>query len=68
VLAAAGLGPALVPANVLPENFHGRVLRPEPPIRRTLAAYCRTAPDPLTSAFIEVVAGECTLGLPHRNR
>lgn len=65
VLAAAGLGPALVPANVLPEGFPGRVLRPEPAIRRTLAAYCRSTPDPLTAAFIDVVAGECTLGSPH---
>ncbi|MEU8415041.1 LysR family transcriptional regulator [Amycolatopsis japonica] len=67
LLAAAGLGPALVPANVLPEGFHGRVLRPEPAIRRTLAAYCRSTPDPLTSAFIDVVAGNGTLGSPHGN-
>ncbi len=61
VLAAAGLGPALVPANVLPDGFNGRVLRPNPPIGRTLAAYCRTAPDPLTEAFIELVTTECRL-------
>ncbi|MFC4086479.1 LysR family transcriptional regulator [Amycolatopsis samaneae] len=56
ILAAAGLGPALVPANVLPARFDGRVLRPDPAIRRTLTAYCRTGPDPLTAAFIDVLA------------
>ncbi|WP_433270257.1 LysR family transcriptional regulator [Actinosynnema sp. CS-041913] len=52
VLAAAGLGPALVPRNVLPETFDGVVLRPDPPVRRGLVAYCHKDPDPLTSAFI----------------
>jgi DNA-binding transcriptional LysR family regulator len=56
ILAAAGLGPALVPANVLPPRFEGRVLRPDPPVRRTLAAYTRSDPDPLTAEFIEVLA------------
>lgn len=55
ILAAAGLGPALVPANVLPARFDGRVLRPSTPVRRTLAAYTRAAPDPLTTAFIETL-------------
>ncbi|MEV6623519.1 LysR family transcriptional regulator, partial [Amycolatopsis sp. NPDC051114] len=55
ILAAAGLGPALVPANVLPARFEGRVLRPSVPVRRTLAAYTRAAPDPLTTAFIETL-------------
>ena len=55
ILAAAGLGPALVPANVIPPRFDGRVLRPDPPVRRTLAAYTRSSPDPLTAGFIEVL-------------
>jgi DNA-binding transcriptional LysR family regulator len=55
ILAAAGLGPALVPANVLPARFDGRVLRPATPVRRTLGAYTRGAPDPLTTAFIETL-------------
>ncbi|GLY33998.1 LysR family transcriptional regulator [Amycolatopsis sp. NBRC 101858] len=61
ILAAAGLGPALVPANVLPARFDGRVLRPSAPIRRTLAAYTRAAPDPLTTAFIETLAEHATV-------
>ncbi|WP_441250954.1 LysR family transcriptional regulator [Kitasatospora sp. McL0602] len=56
LLAAAGLGPALVPANILPPGFDGAVLRPDPPIRRTLTAYTRTRPDPLTTAFAELLA------------
>ncbi len=61
VLAAAGLGPALVPANVLPARFDGRVLRPSVPVRRPLAAYTRAAPDALTTAFIETLAKHATV-------
>jgi DNA-binding transcriptional LysR family regulator len=55
-LAAAGLGPALVPSNILPPGFDGLVLSTEPPTRRTLTAYTRGSPDPLAAAFIEVLA------------
>ncbi len=55
-LAAAGLGPALVPSNILPRGFDGHVLRPQPPVHRTLTAYTRGTPDPLAAAFIEVLA------------
>lgn len=58
VLAAAGLGPALVPSNVLSAHFDGRVLRPDPPILRTLTAYTRDAPDPIAAAFIELLEAE----------
>lgn len=54
-LAAAGLGPALVPDNILPRDFDGHVLRPEPAVRRTLTAYTRSTPDPLAAAFIDVL-------------
>jgi len=53
-LAAAGLGPALVPGNILPKDFDGHVLRPEPRVCRTLTAYTRGEPDPLAAAFIDV--------------
>ncbi|GAA2277834.1 LysR family transcriptional regulator [Nonomuraea roseoviolacea subsp. roseoviolacea] len=56
LLAAAGLGPALVPANIVPPHFDGVLLRPDPPIRRTLAAYTRTRPDPVTVAFADLLA------------
>jgi len=55
LLAAAGLGPALVPANIIPLNFDGQVLRPDPPVRRALSAYTRSRPDPLTAAFIDLL-------------
>ncbi|WP_433011359.1 LysR family transcriptional regulator [Kribbella sp. CA-294648] len=54
-LAAAGLGPALVPANILPPAFDGHVLRTDPPTTRPLTAYTRGTPDPLATAFIEVL-------------
>lgn len=54
-LAAAGLGPALVPANILPASFDGHVLHPDPPICRPLTAYTRGTPDPLTTAFLDVL-------------
>jgi DNA-binding transcriptional LysR family regulator len=38
-LAAAGLGPALVPANVLPDELAGTGLRCSPPLRRPLAVF-----------------------------
>lgn len=61
VLAASGLGPALVPGNVLPRHFDGRVLRPVPPVRRMLAAYTRSDPDPLTAEFLRVLVRECAV-------
>ncbi|MFD9066531.1 LysR substrate-binding domain-containing protein [Kitasatospora purpeofusca] len=56
LLAAAGLGPALVPANIVPPGFDGVVRRPEPPVRRPLVAYTRTRPDALTTAFVELLS------------
>ncbi|HEY3482312.1 MAG TPA: LysR family transcriptional regulator [Streptomyces sp.] len=56
LLAAAGLGPALVPATIVPPHFDGTLLRPDPPVRRTLTAYTRTSPDPLTVAFADLLA------------
>ncbi len=61
VLAASGLGPALVPSNILPETFDGAVLRTDPPVQRTLVAYAHKTPDPLTSAFVTLLAEAGTL-------
>ncbi|MFF5407012.1 LysR family transcriptional regulator [Streptomyces misionensis] len=65
LLAAAGLGPALVPANIIPAHFDGAVLRPDPPVRRTLTAYTRTRPDPLTVAFADHLARQARLNPLH---
>ncbi|SFP73558.1 DNA-binding transcriptional regulator, LysR family [Amycolatopsis arida] len=56
VLASAGLGPALVPVNIVPPRFGGTLLRPDPPIRRDLVAYRRGSGDPLSTAFVETLA------------
>ncbi|RKT18975.1 DNA-binding transcriptional LysR family regulator [Streptomyces sp. 1114.5] len=64
LLAAAGLGPALVPANIVPPHFDGALLRPDPPIRRTLTAYTRTRPDPLTVAFADLLAEQAKVNPP----
>jgi DNA-binding transcriptional LysR family regulator len=55
-LAAAGLGPALVPENVVEPRFTGAVLRPEPPVSRELVAFSRAQPSPLVAAFVDVLA------------
>ncbi|RZS32518.1 DNA-binding transcriptional LysR family regulator [Herbihabitans rhizosphaerae] len=60
VLAAAGLGPTLVPSNVLPPGFGGVVLRARPAVRRMLTAYTRDEPDVLTSAFLDTLADTVT--------
>jgi DNA-binding transcriptional LysR family regulator len=55
-LAAAGLGPALVPENVVEPGFTGALLRPDPPVRRELVAFARSRPSALVSAFTDVLA------------
>lgn len=54
--AAAGLGPTLVPSNIVPRDFPALVLRPDPPFRRPLAAYTRAGTDPLTGAFLDLLS------------
>ncbi|MEU6346526.1 LysR family transcriptional regulator [Streptomyces sp. NPDC046977] len=59
--AAAGLGPTMVPANALPPRFGGAVLRPDPPLRRRLTGYTRTAPDPVTASFLDALGEHAPL-------
>jgi DNA-binding transcriptional LysR family regulator len=54
-LAAAGLGPALVPRNMIEGDFHGVVLDPEPPVRRQLVAFATTPDIPYIAAFIDAL-------------
>ncbi|EIV92293.1 LysR family transcriptional regulator [Frankia sp. QA3] len=61
ILAAAGLGPALVPASIVPAPFGGRVLRVDPPLRRPLAAYSRDEPDVLSAAFLGLLTRHARL-------
>jgi DNA-binding transcriptional LysR family regulator len=67
-LAAAGLGLALVPGNIVPERFDGVLLRPDPPVTRPLSAYTREKPDPITAAFIAVTAEKAVVTPPHIRR
>lgn len=52
-LAASGLGPALVPANVLPEDLTGSGLRCAPALRRPLAVFG----PPTSAAVVAELAG-----------
>jgi DNA-binding transcriptional LysR family regulator len=55
-LAAAGLGPALVPKNMIEADFGGAQLDPEPPVRRELVAFTNTPQIEHVSAFIDALA------------
>ena len=52
-LAAAGLGPTMVPDNVVSPGLDATVVHLEPPVLRELAAYTRSEWSPLASAFLE---------------
>lgn len=61
--AAAGFGPALLPANVIPENIDAAVLPAHRPVIRHLAAYSRTSMPQIVRSFVdEIINRPC--GLP----
>jgi DNA-binding transcriptional LysR family regulator len=60
-LAAAGLGPALVPGNTIGPDFLRCAVRPDPPIRREVVAFTRPYVSPPAAAFIETLAEHATL-------
>jgi DNA-binding transcriptional LysR family regulator len=62
-LALEGLGLTLVPGNVIPPDFAGRLLRPDPPVSRELSVYTRVRPDPITAAFVAAITRD-TLATP----
>ena len=51
-LAAAGLGPALLPSNVVPANIDAAVRPAIRPLIRRLAAYSRTPMPPIVRSFV----------------
>ena len=65
LLAAAGLGPTLVPASIIPETFDGRIFATSPATKRPLSIYHRTDSDPLTVAFSHSIANEIELMPAH---
>jgi DNA-binding transcriptional LysR family regulator len=54
-LAAAGLGPAMLPDNVVSPELGAAVVHLDPPVLRELAAYTRSEWSPLASAFLEAL-------------
>jgi DNA-binding transcriptional LysR family regulator len=54
-LAAAGLGIALVPDNIVHRGIESSVLRLEPRLLRDIAVYARVALSPTASAFVDIV-------------
>src|SRR3954449_1990887 len=57
-LASAGIGPALVPDNIVLPGIDGRVLRLDPPLIREVAVYARTQLSPSGRAFVETLRAE----------
>ena len=55
-LAAAGVGPTLVPENVIPEGLEAALLRVDPPLGRELTVYAREQWGPLGGAFVDLMA------------
>ncbi len=51
LLAAAGLGPTLVPASMISDSFDGLIFATSPTTKRPMAVYHRPHADPLTVAF-----------------
>jgi DNA-binding transcriptional LysR family regulator len=64
-LAAAGVGPTLVPENVIPDGLDAALLRVDPPIGRELTVYAREQWGPLGGAFVELM-GETRWAKPPR--
>src|SRR5882672_8588720 len=57
-LASAGVGPALVPDNIVLPGIEGSVLRLDPPLIREVAVYARTELSRTAAAFVEVLRSE----------
>jgi DNA-binding transcriptional LysR family regulator len=55
-LAAAGVGVAIVPANIVPSDLREHVRTTDPPIFRRLAAYTRVELSPQADALIAALA------------
>jgi DNA-binding transcriptional LysR family regulator len=55
-LAAAGLGPALVPSNIVTGPARSSIRSLEPRRARELCAFTRTGWSPLARAFLDLIA------------
>jgi DNA-binding transcriptional LysR family regulator len=54
-LAAAGLGPALLPTDAVPPDLQDAALPLDPPLGRELAAFARAEFTPLANAYLDVL-------------
>jgi len=63
-LAAAGLGVAIVPANIVPPHLDGYVRALDPPVMRELAVYARSDFSPQSLALIAALDAEPWPELP----
>jgi len=57
-LASAGLGPALVPDNIVLPGIEGAVLQLTPRVVREVAVFARTEWSPTAAAFVELLRAE----------
>jgi DNA-binding transcriptional LysR family regulator len=63
-LAAAGLGVAIVPANIVPRHLSGHVRSLDPPVYRVLCAYGRDDWSPQALALLRALEAEPWPALP----
>jgi DNA-binding transcriptional LysR family regulator len=54
-LAASGMGPTLIPSNVVPADLDCIVCEPDPPLLRSLSAYSLGSLEGLVGRFIDLV-------------
>ncbi|MCB9993492.1 MAG: LysR family transcriptional regulator [Hyphomicrobiaceae bacterium] len=54
-MASSGMGPTLIPANVVPADLDAIVCEPDPPLRRSLSAYAVGSLDNLVGHFIDLI-------------
>ncbi len=60
-VAASGMGPTLVPANVVPADIDCIVCEPDPPLLRSLSAYSRGSLDGVVGRFIDLIRLHSTM-------
>ena len=60
-LASSGMGPTLIPANVVPADLAGIVCEPDPPLLRSLSAYGRGVLEGFAGQFIELIQEHSTM-------
>jgi hypothetical protein len=54
-MAGSGMGPTLIPANVVPADLDAVICEPNPPLLRSLSAYGKGSLGSLVGRFIDLV-------------